>query len=77
MTSQIELKDHDFSCQNCDEPFTIMLPEEANTTSYTSVCEEEDVKRHNLKHIFQCQKYRNIIYYCADEHEYPLVAIED
>lgn len=64
------MKDFDFSCQNCDEPFTIMLPEQTAKTSYTEECEEPDLKRHNLEHVFKCLNCEkdNIIYYCIAEH---------
>lgn len=71
------MKEHDFSCPNCDEPFTVLLPESTTTTSYQEECEDTDTKRHNLKHVSQCQncEQRNTIYYCTDGH--PLIAMGD
>jgi hypothetical protein len=38
------MKDYNFSCQNCDEPFTIFLPEQTTKTAYSEVCEDDDLK---------------------------------
>jgi hypothetical protein len=51
------MKDYNFSCQNCDEPFTIMLPEETTSTSYADDCEELAPKRHNLQ---ICKMFPNV-----------------
>jgi hypothetical protein len=68
---QEKMKDYNFSCQNCDEPFTILLPEQTTKTSYTEVCEDDDLKHHNLQRISQCSncEQNNTIYYCIGEHE--------
>lgn len=64
------MKDYNFSCQNCDEPFTIFLPEQTTKTSYTEACEDADIKRHSLRHISQCSncEQNNTIYYCIGDH---------
>jgi hypothetical protein len=65
------MKNYNFSCQNCDEPFTIFLPEQTTKTSYTKVCEDDHFKHHNLQRISQCsnREQNNTIYYCIEEHE--------
>ena len=40
-------------------------------TSYTEVCEDDDIKQHGLQRISQCSncEQNNAIYYCIEEHE--------
>ena len=51
-----------FSCSNCDEPFSVHLPED--TTKAVSKCEDKDTTYHNLEHTIQCQncEYGKIFY---------------
>jgi hypothetical protein len=49
------MKDHKFSCQNCDEPFEILLPAETTKASFTE-CEEDHPKYHNLTHVSKMRK---------------------
>jgi hypothetical protein len=63
------MKDHKFSCQNCDEPFEILLPAETTKASLTE-CEEDHPKYHNLTHVSECANCQqvNTIYYCTIGH---------
>ena len=57
-----------FSCSNCNEPFSVHLPEDVTRDS--SKCQDIDTTHHNLERTIQCQNcdQRNIIYYCIDSH---------
>jgi hypothetical protein len=44
--SLLIMKDHQFNCQNCHEPFEILLPPETTKASFTE-CEEDHPKYHN------------------------------
>jgi|RhiMethySRZTD1v2_1073278.scaffolds.fasta_scaffold379270_3 hypothetical protein len=70
-TKQQKMNDYYFSCHNCDQPFTIFLPYQTTKTSYTEVCEDDDIKQHGLQRISQCSncEQNNAIYYCIEEHE--------
>ncbi len=70
------MKDFEFSCPNCDEPFVLLLPEQTTLASFIE-CDDEDTRRHNLPHVSQCQncEQRNTIYYCISGH--PLIATGD
>lgn len=63
------MKDHKFSCPNCDEPFDILLPDETTRTGNTE-CDVENQKYHNLKHPTQCPNCEqiNTTYYCTEGH---------
>ena len=58
-----------FSCSNCNEPFSVHLPENTTKADF-SKCEDKDTTYHNLQHTIQCQncEHRNTIYYCIDSH---------
>jgi len=63
-----------FSCSNCNESFSLHLPENTINAAYTK-CEDKDMTHHNLERIIQCQNWEhsNIVYYCI--HTHPLVAM--
>lgn len=58
-----------FSCSNCNEPFSVHLPEDTKKADF-SKCEDKDTTYHNLEHTIQCQNcdQRNIIYSCIDSY---------
>jgi hypothetical protein len=64
------MKDHEFSCSNCDEGFEILLPDETTRSGYDE-CEEEIHKYHNLKHPYKCPNCEqiNTIFYCTEGHQ--------
>lgn len=60
---------HTLSCRNCNHPYDVYLPEEANGISYKK-CDRPDNRIHGLKQKTECENCGepNIIYYCTDGH---------
>jgi len=58
-----------FSCSNCNEPFSLYLPENTTRADYRK-CVERDQSYHNLERIRLCRncERRNTIYYCTESH---------
>ena len=58
-----------FSCSNCNEPFSVHLPEDV-TRADSSKCQDIDTTHHNFERTIQCQncEHRNTIYYCTETH---------
>lgn len=63
------MKDYEFTCPNCDEPFEILLPDETTRALFTE-CEVLDPKYHNLTHVSECANcsQKNTVYYCTRDH---------
>lgn len=68
----LQLKEYNFSCSNCDEPFEVSLPDETTRTSYEE-CEDDDddARHHNRTRVWDCLNCEqdNTIYYCTLGHD--------
>ena len=63
------MKEYQFACHTCREPFQILLPERINLASF-SKCAENNSKGHNFAEVSQCTncKQTNTVYYCIRDH---------
>jgi hypothetical protein len=63
------MKEHKFSCPNCDEPFEAVLPEETSRALFTE-CDVLEPKSHNMTQVSECTNcgQKNTVYYCTANH---------
>jgi predicted RNA-binding Zn-ribbon protein involved in translation (DUF1610 family) len=68
------MKEYNFSCPNCDEPFEIVLRPETTRALFTE-CEVLDPRLHNLTQISECTNcgQKNTVYYCITSHPVTFV----